>query len=183
MRADFSKYDNSWYHPGGSFLKRLIWYFTNLLIIKNHWNPVNSLKVMTLRMFGAKIGRRVVIKPGVNVKYPWFLEIGDYTWVGEDVWIDNLAKVKIGSNCCISQGAMLLCGNHNYKKSTFDLIVRPIIVEDGAWVGAKSVLCPGVTAKSHSVLSVGSVANKDLDEFGIYKGVFAEKTAIRNILQ
>lgn len=183
MNTDLSKYDNSWYHPGGSSLKRLIWYFTNLLVIKNHWNPISSLKVLTLRMFGAKIGKEVVIKPGVNIKYPWLLKIGDYTWIGEDVWIDNLAMVKIGNNCCISQGAMLLCGNHNYKKSTFDLIVKPITIKDGAWIGAKSVVCPGVIAKSHSILSVGAIANKDLDEYGIYKGVFAEKTALRNIIE
>ena len=57
----------------------------------------------------------------MNIKYPWFLAIGDHTWIGEKVWIDNLAEVAIGANCCVSQGAMLLCGNHNYKKSTFEL--------------------------------------------------------------
>jgi len=64
----------------------------------------------------------------------------------------------------------LLCGNHNYKKSTFDLITGKIILEDGAWVGAKCVVCPGVTCKSHSVLTAGSIANKDLEPYGIYRG-------------
>lgn len=163
MNPDLSRYDNSWYHPGGSALKRLIWYFVNLLVIKNHWNPISSLKVNTLRLFGAKIGKGVVIKPGVNVKYPWLLEVGDYTWIGEDAWIDNLATVRIGSNCCISQGAMLLCGNHNYKKSTFDLIVKPITIEDGAWIGAKSVVCPGVKMGTNSIISVGVIASKDIN--------------------
>lgn len=165
-----SKYDNSWYHPGGSALKRLVWYFTNLLVIKNHWNPISSLKILALRLFGAKIGKGVVIKPGVNVKYPWLLSIGDYSWIGEDVWIDNLAQVTIGSNCCVSQGAMLLCGNHNYKLPTFDLIVKPIVIEDGAWIGAQSTVCPGVTAHSHSILSVGSIISKDMEPFTIYRG-------------
>ncbi|MDE5941674.1 MAG: WcaF family extracellular polysaccharide biosynthesis acetyltransferase [Muribaculaceae bacterium] len=181
LQCDLARYDNSWYEPGGGKLKRLLWYFVNAMLLKSHLNPVNGLKVWLLRRFGAKIGQGVVVKPGVSVKYPWMLDIGDYTWIGEDVWIDNLAKVSIGSNCCISQGAMLLCGNHNFKKTTFDLIVKPIIIEDGAWIGAKTTVCPGVTVKSHSVLCVGSVANNDLQPFGVYKGIFAERISTRNI--
>ncbi len=179
--TDLSKYDNSWYNPGGNTLKRILWYFTNLLVIKNHWNPVSSLRVLTLRLFGAKIGRGVVIKPGVSVKYPWMLEIGDYSWIGEDVWIDNLAQVTIGANCCISQGAMLLCGNHNYKLETFDLMVKPIIIEDGAWIGAQSTVCPGVMVKTHAILSVGSVATNSLEAYSIYQGVPAAFKKIRTM--
>lgn len=174
MKTDLSKYDNSWYDPGGGAVKRFLWYFVNLLIIKNHWNPISKLRIITLRLFGAKIGRCVVIKPGVNVKYPWLLSIGDYSWIGEDVWIDNLAQVTIGSNCCISQGAMLLCGNHNYKSQTFDLIIKPIVIEDGSWIGAKSVVCSGVTVCSEAVLTVGSIATKDLSENQSYSGIPAQ---------
>jgi len=169
MKTDLSKYDNSWYQPG-SKLKILLWYFTNVLFFQNILNPSSQLKIILLKPFGAKIGKGVVIKPGVNIKYPWKLSIGDYTWIGEKVWIDNLAEVNIGSNVSISQGAMLLCGNHNYKKSTFDLIVKEIILEDGVWIGAQSVVCPGVVCYSHSILSVGSVANKDLEPYCIYQG-------------
>ena len=170
MKTDLSRYDNSWYYPGRGALKRLIWYFVNLLLIKNHWNPVNSIKVGVLRAFGAKVGKGVVIKPGVSVKYPWLLSIGDYSWIGEDVWIDNLAQIKIGSSCCISQGSMLLTGNHDYKQPTFNLMVKPIVIEDGAWVGAKCVVCPGVTISSHAVLTVGSVATKPVEAYSICQG-------------
>ena len=179
--TDLSKYNNSWFNPGGNMLKRVLWYFCNILFIKNGWNPCSGLKVRVLRAFGAKIGRGVNIKPGVNIKYPWNLEIGDYAWIGENVWIDNLVKVRIGCNACVSQGAMLLCGNHNYKKQTFDLIVGEITLEDGAWVGAMSIVCPKVTCKSHSVLSVNSVATKDLDAYGVYQGTPAVKIRERVI--
>jgi len=168
-KTDLSKFDNSWYKPGGAF-KRFVWYFKNIFLFKTSLPWPNSLKIMTLRFFGAKVGHNVLIKPNVNIKYPWLLEIGDNVWIGEEVWIDNLGKVKIGNNVCLSQGALLLCGNHNYKKETFDLIVKPIVLEDGVWVGAKSVVCPGVTMKSHSILSVGSVLTKDTDTYGIYQG-------------
>lgn len=169
-KVDFSVYDNSWYNPGGSSLKRVLWYFANILFLMNPLNPISSVKVRLLRCFGAKIGKGVVIKPSVNIKYPWNLSIGDYTWIGENVWIDNLVQVTIGSDVCVSQGAMLLCGNHNYKKSTFDLMVGKIVLEDGCWVGAQSVVCPGITLHSHAVLGVASVANKNLDAYTIYQG-------------
>lgn len=177
--TDLSRYDNSWYNPGGNALKRFLWYFVNALVIKNHLNPISGIRVKALRLFGAKIGRGVVIKPGVNVKYPWLLTVGDYSWIGEDVWIDNLAEVSIGSNCCLSQGAMLLCGNHNYRLPTFDLLVKPITVEDGAWVGAKSVVCPGVTVGRDSILTVGSMATSNLEAGKIYQGIPAVVKSVR----
>lgn len=182
-KVDFSVYDNSWYNPGGSSLKRVLWYFANILFLMNPLNPISSVKVRLLRCFGAKIGKGVVIKPSVNIKYPWNLSIGDYTWIGENVWIDNLVQVTIGSNVCVSQGAMLLCGNHNYKKSTFDLMVGKIVLEDGCWVGAQSVVCPGVTLHSHAVLGVASVANKNLDAYTIYQGNPAQMVRKRIIVE
>lgn len=179
MNTDLSLYDNSWYNPGGGTIKRLVWYFTNVLFFINPLNPISKLKIYLLRLFGAKIGTGVNIKPCVNIKYPWRLEIGDYTWIGENVWIDNLAQVKIGSNVCISQGAMLLCGNHNYKKPTFDLMIGEITLEDGSWVGAQSVVCPGVTLHTHAILGVSSVAHHDLEAYGIYQGNPAVKVRER----
>lgn len=175
------RYNNSWYRPRSSGMKHLLWYFTNILIFINPLNPFSGFKIVLLRLFGATVGKGVRINPAVNIKYPWLLEIGDYSWIGERVWIDNLAKVTIGNNCCLSQGAMLLTGNHNYKKTTFDLMVKEIHMEDGTWAGAQSTVCPGVTLKSHSILSVGSVATTDLEPYSIYQGNPAVKVRQRNI--
>jgi putative colanic acid biosynthesis acetyltransferase WcaF len=130
----------------------------------------SSFKVKLLRQFGATVGSGVVIKPDVNIKYPWFLEIGDDCWIGEGVWVDNLAKVTIGSNVVLSQGAYLLTGSHDYTKESFDLMLNEIILEDGVWIGAKATVCPGVVCKSHAVLAVGSVATKELKAFSVYQG-------------
>lgn len=180
MKSDLSGFDNSWYHPGAAW-KCISWYFVNVLFLKSSLLPFSSLRVRLLRLFGARIGKGVVIKPSVNIKYAWKLEVGDYSWIGENVWIDNLADVKIGANVCISQGAMLLCGNHDYKKKTFDLMIGGIILEDGSWVGAQSVVCPGVTLHSHAVLGVASVAHHDLEAFTIYHGNPAKEVRKRII--
>jgi len=170
FRIKLNHFNNQWYHPGGNTIIRGLWFCTNILFFKSSFITSATFKCFLLRVFGAKIGKSVVIKPSVNIKYPWRLTVGDYSWIGEDVWIDNLDQVNIGANVCISQGALLLCGNHNYRKETFDLITGPITIEDGAWIGAKTVVCPGVCCKSHSVLSVGSIATKDLEAYSVYQG-------------
>ncbi|MFT7208690.1 MAG: putative colanic acid biosynthesis acetyltransferase WcaF [Flavobacteriales bacterium] len=178
--TDLSTFNNSWYNPG-SPVRRALWYVINVACFLNPLFPFSSLKCHLLRLFGAKVGKGVVIKPRVNIKHPWMLSIGDHTWIGEQAWIDNLGQVTIGKNVCLSQGAMLLCGNHNYKKASFDLIVGAILLEDGVWIGAHSIVCPGVSCAAHSILSVNSVATKNLEALGIYQGNPAQYLRKRNI--
>ena len=166
---DLSTYNNRWFNPG-NFLKRITWHYVNCIFFKSGYFPIYRLKVFLLKLFGASVGKSVLIKPYVNIKYPWLLSIGHYVWIGENVWIDNIAFVLIENNVCISQGALLLTGNHNYKKKSFDLVPGKIILEEGVWLGAQSIVCPGITCKSHSVLSVGSVATKNLEPYFIYRG-------------
>ncbi|MFN0203817.1 MAG: WcaF family extracellular polysaccharide biosynthesis acetyltransferase [Bacteroidia bacterium] len=181
MQTDLSKFENKWYEPGGGFLKRIAWHYVNSVFFNSALLPFSGIKAKILRLFGAKVGVGLVLKPSVSIKYPWRLSIGDHVWIGENVWIDNLADIAIGNHVCISQGAMLLTGNHNYKKVAFDLVIGEITLEDGAWVGAKSVVCPNVRIKSHAILSVSSVANKDLEAYGIYQGNPAVKVRERQI--
>ena len=180
-KVDLSEFHNEWYSHGASSLKRVLWHLTNAVFFINPLNPMSSLKVWLLRIFGAKVGKGVVIKPGVNIKHPWFLVVGNNVWIGENVWIDNLAKVFIADNVSLSQGAMLLTGSHDYKRVTFDLLVKSIYIEEGVWIGAKSVVCPGIRCFSHSILTVGSIATKDLEAYSIYQGNPAEKKRNRTI--
>jgi putative colanic acid biosynthesis acetyltransferase WcaF len=178
---NLNHFNNSWYKPGRNILIRSLWYFTNALFINSYLIPVSAIKRSILRLFGAKIGKSVVIKPKVNIKYPWRLKVGDYSWIGENVWIDNLDNVYIGENACISQGALLLCGNHDYKSENFDLITGPIHIGNKAWVGAKSIVAPGVKLGVGSILTAGSIASKDLDAGWIYRGNPAVKIRKRMV--
>jgi putative colanic acid biosynthesis acetyltransferase WcaF len=168
------KVDNASYKTSidikAGMVKQVCWYCINVFFFKNPFIVSSPLKVFLLRLFGASVGKAVVIKPSVNIKYPWKLTIGNHSWIGEQVWIDNLAMVFIGDNVCISQGAFLLTGNHNYKKTSFDLMPGTITIEEGVWIGAKAIVCPGVACASHSILSVASVAAGNLEPYGIYKG-------------
>lgn len=171
---DLANYRVTGYTPGAGRLKQLIWYFVNALVFNTDLFPVYGLKRWLLAAFGARIGLGVVIKPRVNIKYPWRLSIDAHSWIGEGAWIDNLADVSIGSNVCVSQDAYLLTGNHDYKSVQFTLITRPIILADGAWVGARAVVCPGVVMARNSVLTVGSVLTTSTETNGIYAGIPAQ---------
>lgn len=170
MPVDLSRFENSWYDPGRGFVVRTVWHLMNALFLINPLNLSSGLKVIVLRLFGARIGEGVVIKPGVNVKYPWRLEIGDHTWIGENAWLDSLDHIRIGSHCCISQGVYFCTGNHDWTDPAFGLVIKPIVIEDGAWVGARATVLPGVTVASHSIVTAGTVMAKDTEANMIYAG-------------
>lgn len=169
-KVELGRFSAGNFDKGAGKLKIMLWYFVNALIVRASWNPFMGIKVLLLRAFGAKVGKGLVIKNEVRIKSPWFLTIGDNCWLGECCWIDNLDRVEIGSNVCLSQGVLLLTGNHDYKVSTMPYRNRPIVIEDGAWIGANSTVCPGVIVHENAVLTVGSVATKDMDANGIYQG-------------
>lgn len=181
MKTLLSKFDSTSFDKEAGFIKQTIWFFINIFFLKCSLNPFMGIKIFVLKKFGAKIGTGLVIKTSINIKFPWKLEIGNDVWIGENVWIDNLDKVTIGSNVCLSQGALLLTGNHDYKLSSFDYKNAPIIIEEGVWIGAKSVVCPGVICKSHSILAVGSIATKQLEPYTIYQGNPAKEVRKRII--
>ncbi len=176
-----SKFTTQKFDKGARVAKQIIWYFVNATIVNTSWMPIKFIKVALYRTFGAKIGKGLCIKNHVNVKFPWKLIVGDNVWIGENAWIDNLDNVTIGDNVCISQGAMLLTGNHDYTTPEFNYRNAPIVLEDGAWVGAKAIVCPGVIVHSHAFLTVGSVATKSLEPYTIYQGNPAVKIRIRTI--
>jgi putative colanic acid biosynthesis acetyltransferase WcaF len=155
---------------GASRLKQVAWYFTNILFFMNPFNPISSLKVFLLKRFGARLGAGVVVKPSVNIKYPWKLQVGNHSWIGEDVWIDNLSDVIIGNNVTLSQGCLLLTGSHDPARESFDFLSHPITLEDGVWIGARAIVGGGSRCGTHSILGVNSVAESDLEPYTIYKG-------------
>ncbi len=131
---------------------------------------LSAFKCWLLRRFGARIGIGVVIKPKVKITFPWKLVLGDNVWLGEECWLLNLAPISIADNVCISQRAFLCCGSHDYRSPSFDLVVKPILIEAGAWIASAAFVGPGVTVGSHAILSAGSVATQNLDAYGIYRG-------------
>jgi putative colanic acid biosynthesis acetyltransferase WcaF len=160
MSPDLSRFSSGEFQRGASWAKEALWQLVSGMLVAT-WIPGSTIRIALLRMFGASIGRGVVIKPRVRVKFPWRLAVGDHSWIGESTWIDNLAAVTIGSNVCISQGVYLCTGSHRWDREAFDLECKPIMIEDGAWLAAYSRVAPGVTIATNAVLSLGTVAVAD----------------------
>lgn len=169
-------------YQNGSLFKIICWSLISCLFFDTVFPWPYAFKTILLRMFGAKAGMGLVIKTKLRIKNPWRFTAGDHCWIGESVWIDNLENVVLGNHVCLSQGAMLLTGNHDYTRIDFPYRLGKITLEDGVWIGAQSVVCPGVSCKSHSVLTVNSVATNNLQSWGVYCGnpaVFVRVRAIQ----
>lgn len=154
---DLSKFNNATFSRGAPRWKEALWWvFRSLLFAP--WFPVPSpLKVAVLRCFGASVGTGVVIRSRVNITFPWKLEIGDHVWIGDEVLILSLERVRIGSNVCISQRAFLCTGNHDFRKESFDLITQPIEIGDGCWIAACAFIGPGSKLLAGTMVKAGEV--------------------------
>ena len=159
---------------------RTLWYYCSLLVFESGWLPVSGIKSRILRLFGATIGSGVVFKPQVRIKYPWRLSIGHHCWIGQDVWIDNIEDVTIGSHVCISQLAYFCTGNHDHRSPTFDLTAKPITVHNGAWIGARVTLLSGVDVGANAIAAAGSVVVKSIPAATIVGGNPAKEIATRS---
>jgi putative colanic acid biosynthesis acetyltransferase WcaF len=180
-QTNLRSYNNFPYNPGGNAFKRVLWYYINVFFFKSSLFPFYGFKNILLRAFGAKIGNEVEIKPCISIKYPWWLTIGNEVWIGENVCLDCLVPIVIGNNVCISNEVLLLTGSHNYKKTSFNLITGSIIIEDGAWLGARAIVNHGIVVGTHAVLTSGSVATKNLEAYSVYQGNPAVKIRSRII--
>lgn len=155
---------------GASKLKEVLWYVVKIIFFLSALPYPTSLKRMILRIFGARVGIGVVIKPRVNIHFPWKLSIGDHVWIGEEVFMLNFEQLTIGNNVCISQRVLLCGGNHNYKDPAMPYRNGPITLKDGSWIGAACFVGPNVTVGTDTVVAAGSIVTKSIYDNGIYGG-------------
>jgi len=168
--VNLSRYTPGNFDRGAGVLKEALWIVVSLILFRLCPFSFSALKCFVLRAFGARVGKNVTIKPQVKITFPWKLTVGGHVWLGEECWLLNLERINLGSHVCISQRAFLCTGSHDYKRTSFNLIVKPITLENGAWLGAGCWVGPGVTVGAHAVLTAGSVAAKNLEANGIYRG-------------
>ena len=158
------------WHPGASFWVRTCWFCLGSPLISSRWLPGSAWRVQLLRLFGARIGGDCRLKPGLRVKFPWRLQVGQACWLAEDAWLDNLALITIGDRVCLSQGVYLCTGNHNYRSSGFDLLLGPINICDDSWIAARAVLAPGTVIGAGAVVALGAVVSGTVISGTIVRG-------------
>ena len=151
------------YDKGRPVTHQIAWYAVQNLVFRKWWLPAR-LRPPLLRAFGAQIGPGVLIRSGVRVHWPWKLEIGQNTWVGEGAWLLNLEPVRLGHDVCVSQEALLCTGSHDRRSPTFEFDNAPIVVDDGAWVATRAVVLRGVRIGREAVVAAGVVAAADVPD-------------------
>ena len=117
---------------------------------------------LLLRLFGAKIGEKVLIRSTAKILYPWKLTIGDWSWIGDEVTLYNMADINIGKNCVISQKSYLCTGSHDHTKPSFDIFAEPIDIKDEVWAASDVFIAPGITIGTGTIIGFRSMVNKDL---------------------
>lgn len=158
------------WHPGAPLLVQTCWFCLGAPLLAARWLPGSAWRVWLLRSFGASIGSGCRIKPGLRVKFPWRLRVGDSCWLGEDAWLDNLAPITLGDRVCISQAAYLCTGNHNFRSPRFDLRLGPITVGSDAWIAARAVLAPGTQVGPGAVVGLGAMVSRAVPPRAIVRG-------------
>lgn len=141
-----------------------IWWLVQATLFRGSPQMFYGWRRSLLRMFGAKIGVGVIIRPSVRITYPWKLSIGDHAWVGDHVELYTLGEIKIGSHAVVSQRSYLCTGSHDYTKNTFDIYAQPIRIGEEAWIATDVFVAPGVEIGTGTVVGARSSVFKSLPD-------------------
>jgi putative colanic acid biosynthesis acetyltransferase WcaF len=148
---------------GVPFLVFLLWLLVSRCLTMHWWCP-NRLRVLVLRGFGARIGTGTLIRHDVKIDWPWKLEIGNDTWIGESTWIINAEPVVIGSNTCISQGVLLCSGSHDRFSPTLEFDNAPIVIGDSVWICTRATILRGVRVGDGVTIGATALVTGDVPE-------------------
>jgi putative colanic acid biosynthesis acetyltransferase WcaF len=160
--VDLSQYHQPGYDAGGSRLSMLLWWLVQAIAFPLTLHTAHGIRAQLLRLFGAKIGQQVIIRPTARFTYPWNVEIGDYSWVGDDAVLYSLAPIKIGRHCVISQRSYLCTGSHDIQDPRFGLVTGDIVIENGAWVASDCFVGPSVRIGANAVIGARSSVFKSM---------------------
>lgn len=166
-----------------ALLKRIAWNLLGqpwLLILPR---PLHRLNSYILRLFGARLGKKCLVMPGVRVLMPWNLVVGDYCAIGRKAEIYNFANVTIGDMAVISQYVFLCTGTHDFTNSGMPLTYKPIVIGAQSWVAAGAFIGPGVAVGEGAVVGARSTVAKDIPPWTVVAGSPARILKSRQVLQ
>jgi putative colanic acid biosynthesis acetyltransferase WcaF len=153
-----------------------------LLFVTNPWQISSRLRVTVLRGFGAKIGDDVIIRPRTRVKFPWKLQVGDRSWIGEGVWFHNQDHIRIGHDVVISQDTLLTTGSHAHRRD-MALITRPIVIDEGAWITARCIVLGGAHVGRSALARPMTVVAGEVPANTVIAGPMGDPIGVRFTLQ
>jgi len=166
---------------GRSKITVQLWWIVQLLLFTNSPQIFYGWRRFLLRLFGAKIGKKVVLRPSVKITYPWKVKIGDYSWIGDDVVLYSLGEIEIGDNTVISQRSYLCTGTHDYKQVNFPIYAKKIVVKNKCWLATDVFVAPGITIEEGTIVGARSSVFRNLPKMKICIGNPAQPIKDREI--
>lgn len=160
--VDLSRYDQSGFDRGRPTGVILLWWLVQAVFFPLTLHNMSGVRCGLLRLFGAKVGRRVVVRPSTRFTYPWKVTLGDHCWLGEDVVFYSLDTIEVGNHAVVSQKCYLCTGSHDLRDRRFALQTAPIRIEPGAWLATDCFVAPGVTIGANTVVGARSSVYRDL---------------------
>lgn len=167
---DLSKFRVPVGFRGRSGFVVILWQFVQATIFAGSPQPAYGWRRWLLRMFGASVGRGVLIRPSARVTFPWKVEFDDHCWVGDHAEIYSLGAVRIGKSAVVSQRSYICAGTHDYQEVSFPLVVRPVVIEAEAWIAADCFVAPGITIGRGAVVGARSTVLADVPPGAIVGG-------------
>ncbi len=148
--------------PGRSKYIIQLWYIVNATLFRMSPHVLYGWRRWLARVFGARIGEGVKLRPSCQITYPWNVSIGDHSYVGDDAVLYSLDRIDIGEHVSISYRAFLCTGSHDPRDPSFPLKLGRIRVEDQAWLAADVFVFPGVHIGEGAVVGARSTVRKDV---------------------
>ncbi len=162
--VDLRQYHQTGFDRGRPGWYVMLWWLVQGIVFPLTLHPFNSVRCQLLRWFGAKIGKAVLIRPTARFTYPWKVEIGDYSWIGDDVVFYSLESIQIGEHCVISQKSYLCTGSHDAQDPRFGLLTAPIAIGNGVWVATDCFIGAGVQIGANALVGARSSVFSSLPE-------------------
>jgi len=154
--VDLRRYHQAGFDRGRPSWFVLVWWFIQAVIFPITPHSFHAPRITLLRLFGATIGRGVVIRPTARITFPWKVTIGEHSWIGDDVVLYSLDWIHIGSHCVISQKSYLCTGSHDISDPCFQLQTGAIALGNGTWIATDCFIAPGVHIGSNTVVGARS---------------------------
>ena len=141
---------------GRSGLIVLLWQTVQQTLFAWSPQPAYGWRRWLLRLFGAEVGRGVLVRPTARVTYPWKVKLGNYCWIGDNAELYSLGPITVGDNAVVSQHSYVCAATHDYKNITFPLVAKAVVIEREAWIAADCFVAPGVTIGAGAIVGARS---------------------------
>jgi acetyltransferase-like isoleucine patch superfamily enzyme/glycosyltransferase involved in cell wall biosynthesis len=160
--------------------KRALWMLVRTIFFRPSFHNWYGFRSWLLRMFGAKMGRAVRIRPTAMVEVPWNLDLEDDVIIGDYAILYSLGKITIGRGTVVSQYAHLCAGTHDYTSRKFPLLRPPIVIGQDVWVAADAFVGPGVTVGDRAVIGARATVMRNVaaDQVMVGPNAIALKTRV-----